>query len=149
MLDDAMKRLITTYRAGSVATVNDDGTPAVSPKATFVIVDDVTLAFGNIRSPGTLANISKRPAVEINFIDVLTRRAVRVAGTARIVAKAAAGETLAQAMRADWAEYIDHMSSYVEITITRAELILSPAYDLGYTESELRRANFDKLTRAT
>ncbi len=130
MLDDAMKRLITTYRAGSVATVNDDGTPAVSPKATFVIVDDVTLAFGNIRSPGTLANISKRPAVEINFIDVLTRRAVRVAGTARIVAKAAAGETLAQAMRADWAEYIDHMSSYVEITITRAELILSPAYDL-------------------
>ena len=87
--------------------------------------------------------------MEINFIDVLTRRAVRVAGTARIVAKAAAGETLAQAMRADWAEYIDHMSSYVEITITRAELILSPAYDLGHTESELRKANLDKLTRAT
>ena len=149
MLDDAMKRLITTHRAGMVATVNDDGTPAVSPKATFVIVDDATLAFGNIRSPGTLANIRKRPAVEINFIDVLTRKVVRVAGTARIVAKAAAGEALAQAMQADWAEYLDHMSSYVEIAIARAELILSPAYDLGYTESELRQANLEKLTRAT
>lgn len=149
MLDDAMKRLITNHRAGMVATVNDDGTPAVSPKATFVIVDDATLAFGNIRSPGTLANIRKRPAVEINFIDVLTRRAVRVAGTARIVAKATASDALAQAMRADWDEYLDHISDYVEIAIARAELILSPAYDLGYTESELRRANLDKLTRAT
>jgi len=68
-----------------VATTNEDGTPAVSPKVTFVIVDDGCIAFGNIRSPGTVANIRTRPDVEVNFIDVLTRRAVRVKGRAEIV----------------------------------------------------------------
>ena len=52
-----MKRLIANYNAGSVATTNEDGTPAVSPKATFVVIDDGCIAFGNIRSPDTVANI--------------------------------------------------------------------------------------------
>jgi len=56
-----MIKIITDYNAGAVATVNDDGTPAVSPKATFVIVDDNCIAFGDIRSPGTTANIKQRP----------------------------------------------------------------------------------------
>ena len=80
-----MRRLIANYSAGAVATTNDDGTPAVSPKATFVVVDDGCMAFGNIRSPGTVANIRLRPDVEVNFIDVLTRRAVRVRGQAETV----------------------------------------------------------------
>ena len=87
MLTKEMKQLISDHRAGMVATINDNGTPSVSPKATFVILDDQTLAFGNIRSPNTLANLRKRPSVEVCFIDVLTRKAVRVTGTASIVGK--------------------------------------------------------------
>ena len=60
-----MMKIITDYSAGAVATVNDDGTPAVSPKATFVIVDNSCIAFGDIRSPGTVANIKQRPNVEV------------------------------------------------------------------------------------
>ena len=59
MLSDEMKTLISNHRAGMVATVNEQGAPMVSPKATFVILDDVTLAFGNIRSPNTLANLKR------------------------------------------------------------------------------------------
>ena len=87
MLTEPMKRLIENYCAGAVATIDADGLPAVSPKATFVIVDDKCLAFGNIRSPGSAANIRSRPAVEVNFIDVLTRRAVRVRGQGEVVDK--------------------------------------------------------------
>ncbi|MEM9626710.1 MAG: pyridoxamine 5'-phosphate oxidase family protein [Pseudomonadota bacterium] len=145
MLDDGMKKLISDHRAGMVATVNDDGTPSVSPKATFVILDDETIAFGNIRSPGTLANLRKRPAVEVCFIDVILRKAVRVTGTASIIRKADADDELSAAFDADWADYVPHMSAFVRIDLTAAEMILSPAYDLGITEDALRQTNLEKL----
>ena len=141
-----MKRLIANYNAGAVATINEDGTPAVSPKATFVVVDDGCIAFGNIRSPGTVANIRSRPDVEVNFIDVLTRRAVRVRGRAELVDKESeAGQRLLPAFREFWAPYLDRMQNFVSISITHAELVLSPAYDIGHTADELRRVNLDKL----
>jgi len=37
------------------------------------------------------------------------------------------------------------MSGFVLIDVKKAELILSPAYDLGLTEGELRDENMNKL----
>jgi general stress protein 26 len=147
-LTKLMKKIITDYNAGAVATVNDDGTPAVSPKATFVIVDDNRIAFGDIRSPGTVANIKQRSDVEVNFIDVLTRQAVRVAGRASIVEKdSEAGQKLMPLFQQSWAPYLDAMQAFVSISITRAELILSPAYDAGHDKAELTRVNLEKLNQ--
>ena len=141
-----MKRLILNYNAGAVGTINEDGTPAVSPKATFVVIDDGCIAFGNIRSPGTVANIRARPDVEVNFVDVLTRRAVRVKGQAEIVEKTSeAGRRLEPAFQEHWSPYLHHMQCFVSISVTHAELVLSPAYDIGHTADELRRVNLDKL----
>ena len=140
-----MMKLISDHSAGMVATINEDGTPSVSPKATFVILDDSCLAFGNIRSPGTLANLSKRPAVEVCFIDVVIRKAVRVTGTASIVRKADAGSRLLAAFDKSWSAYVLHMSAFVTIAVSAAEFILSPAYDLGFTEDDLRASNLAKL----
>ena len=145
MLTPEMTTLITNHRAGMVATINDDGTPSVSPKATFVIIDDARIAVGNIRSPGSIANLRKRPQVEVCFIDVLTRKAVRVTGTATIVSRANANTILTTAFLRDWSDYIDHMTSFIDITITAAEMILSPGYDLGFTEAELKASNLAKL----
>ena len=145
MLKTEMKTLIGNHRAGMVATINDDGTPSVSPKATFVIVDDQTIAFGNIRSPGTLANLRARSAVEVCFLDVLARQAVRVTGTATIVDKDEAESDLVVAFDAVWASYVPYMSAFVVIAASAAELILSPAYDIGFTEAELRETNLAKL----
>ena len=145
-LTDPMKRLIENYRAGAVATVNEDGAPAVSPKATFVIIDDECIAFGDIRSPGTVANIRSRPDVEVNFIDVLTRRAVRIKGRAEVVEKESeAGQRLLPAFEVDWGPYLNVMQNFVRISVVDAELILSPAYDVGHTAEELRRVNLEKL----
>jgi hypothetical protein len=146
MLTPEQKTLIANHPAGMVATVNDDGTPSVSPKATFVILNDTTLAFGNIRSPGTLANIRKRPAVEVCFIDVVLRTAVRVTGSATLLARRDAPTEIREAFEAGWGPFHEHMTHYVQIDVMRSETILSPAYDRGATEDELRAANMEKLS---
>ena len=145
MLTEEMQTLIRRYSAGAVATVNADGTPSVSPKGTFVILDDRTLAFGHIRSPGTVANLRRDPAIEVCFTDVVTRRAVRVTGTATIVHQQDAAPALHEVFDAAWGPYRPRMSAYVRIAVTAAEMIVSPAYDLGLTEGELRKTNLEKL----
>ena len=52
------------------------------------------------------------------------------------------------AFEAAWGPYRPRMSAYVRITVTAAEMILSPAYDLGLTEDELRKTNLEKLKPA-
>ena len=145
MLTSEQITLITNHPAGMVASVNQDGTPSVSPKATFVVIDDTTLAFGNIRSPGTLANIRRHPPVEVCFIDVVLRKAVRVTGTAKLVAKAEAPDAMRAAFTDGWGPFHDHMSLYVQIDVTASETILSPAYDVGTSEAQLRADNMAKL----
>ena len=39
-------KTIETWRLGFIATVASDGTPNVSPKATFVVLNEDTIAFG-------------------------------------------------------------------------------------------------------
>jgi hypothetical protein len=46
-----------------------------------------------------------------------------------------------------WATYLDVMQDFVSISIEAAELIVSPAYDVGLTREELVTANFDKLSK--
>jgi len=145
MLNEAMRELIRHYTLGSVATVTADGMPAVSPKGTFVVLDAERIAFGNIRSPGTLANLRHNPAIEVCFSDVLRRRAVRAAGHADIVQVTEAEPELIRAFEESWADYLPHMSDLVVITLTRAELVTSPAYDLGITDAELVSVNLAKL----
>ena len=147
-LTQPMKTLIEHYTAGAVATINADGTPAVSPKATFVVIDDSCIAFGNIRSPGTEQNIRARPDVEVNFIDVLTRRAVRVKGRAEIIDKASeTGRRMLPVFETLWAPYLEMMQNFISIHIVHAELVLSPAYDIGHTAKELRKVNLEKLSK--
>lgn len=149
-LSELMKQIISNYNAGSVATVNDDGSPAVSPKATFVIVDDESIAYGDIRSPGTSANLLERSAVEVNFIDILARLAVRVRGSAQIVAKdSELGQRIMPHFEELWSAYIELMSDFVLISIDSAELITSPAYDVGLKRDELIKSNFEKLSKLT
>ena len=147
-LTDPMKRIIRNYSAGAVATVNDDGSPSVSPKATFVIVDDSCIAYGNIRSPGSSANLRKRPRVEVCFTDILARMAVRVGGSAQVVAKdSELGQQLMPCFEEHWSAYLEVMQDFICISIDQAELISSPAYDVGLTRDELVKTNFEKLSK--
>lgn len=148
MLTADMKRVVREQRLGFVATVNADGTPNVSPKATFVVVDDTTIAFGEIRSPGTLRNLKSNPAVEVNFVDPFIRKSYRFAGTATVVERGAPGFDDLLCGCGDYGDLVSRMRAIVKIAISKALPITSPAYDRGKTEPELRRlwtARFRKL----
>ena len=43
--------------------------------------------------------------------------------------------------------YLESMSGFVLISIRHAELILSPAYDIGIKREELIKTNFEKLSK--
>ena len=133
-----MKDLIATFPLGFVASVTLQGGPAVSPKGTFLILDDHTIAYGDIRSPGTRRNLAANPAVEVNFIDPFRRKAVRVAGTASICPKD--GDRYAQ-MHPRWLDVFGDLakriSAFVVIDIHSASEIWTPPYDDGVTEDAM------------
>lgn len=145
MLTSNMKSLIRSFSAGSVATVNKDGTPSVSPKATFVVLDDTTIAYGNIRSPRTSANLRTNPGIEVCFTDIVHRKALRVTGTGETISLVDATPEMHEAFSAGWKDYKERMSSFVVIRISAVEDITSPAYDIGLTETELKEVNLAKL----
>ena len=148
MLTVDMKRVVREQRLGFVATVNADGTPNVAPKATFVVLDDSTIGFGDIRSPGTLRNLKSNPAVEVNFIDPFVRKGYRFGGSAAIIERSAPGFNDLLGRFEECGIAVSRFRALVKITVTKALPLISPAYDRGVTESELRRiftARFRKL----
>ncbi len=139
VLTDDMKRIIDEQRLGFVATVNADGTPNLSPKATFVVLDDATIAFADIRSPNTLRNIAAGSSVDINFVDPFVRKGYRFKGRAEVVRE---GEPGYEALFGRFAgsSVAALINVLVRIHITHAAPLVSPAYDRGETEEDLRRA---------
>lgn len=138
MLTAPMKDLIATFPLGFVGSVTSEGAPAVSPKGTFLILDDQTIAYGDIRSPGTRRNLMANPAVEVNFVDPFKRKAVRVGGTAVIHSKNSDWFTQ---MHPKWLAVFGDLAhrafSIVEIKIASASEIWTPPYDDGVTEDEM------------
>src|SRR5437764_7817228 len=139
MLTPDMKRIIEEQRLGFVATTDIDGIPNLSPKGTFVVVDDRTIAFGEIRSPGTIRNLRANPRIEVNFVDPFVRKGYRFAGSAAVVER---GSGTFDALLGHFrgSTLVPRMRAIVTITVTKALPLTSPAYDDRNTEPELRRA---------
>jgi uncharacterized protein len=141
---------IETFIANSqlcyVATVNEDGSPNLSPKGSLASYDERHLVFANIASPGTVANLRRDPRIEINVVDVFLRRGYRFKGVAEIMPEG----TPEYAFVADplWA---DHGKAFpvhevLKVTVSEVSEVRSPAYTYGegVTEAGLSEA-FQKL----
>lgn len=48
---------------------------------------------------------------------------------------------------AAWSPYLEMMQEFVCITVNHAELITSPAYDIGLKRDELVKTNYEKLSK--
>src|ERR671922_492991 len=83
-LSEEMKRVVLEQKLGFVATVCSDGTPNLSPKGTTTVWDDDHLVFADIRSPRTVANLKRNPAIEINVVDPIVRKGYRFKGEASV-----------------------------------------------------------------
>jgi predicted pyridoxine 5'-phosphate oxidase superfamily flavin-nucleotide-binding protein len=133
-----MKRVVAEQSLGFVATVRPDGTPALSPKGTTSVWDDEHLVFLHLHSPHTIANVEHNPHVEVNVVDPIVRKGYRFAGTAEVLTS---GSRYEQVL--DWfgatrqSDYRGRAKAAVLITVTSAELLVSPAYDGGATEADV------------
>jgi predicted pyridoxine 5'-phosphate oxidase superfamily flavin-nucleotide-binding protein len=132
-----MMRVVEEQRLGFVATVCPDGTPNLSPKGTTAVWDDEHLIFANIRSAGTLANLRRNPAIEINVIDPFARKGYRFKGAA-IILEAGADYERAIAFYRNRGSRVEAIREIVLVHVETACAMESPAYDTGATEDEIR-----------
>ncbi|HZY70458.1 MAG TPA: pyridoxamine 5'-phosphate oxidase family protein [Thermoplasmata archaeon] len=135
-----MRRLVHEQRLGFVASVRSDGTPNVSPKGTTDVWDDHTLVFADLASPRTVANLRERPDVEVNVVDPLVRKGFRFRGTARVATEGPEfDQGVAFFERSGLDGGRERVRAVVYVNVTEAAPLVSPAYDRGGTEEEIRR----------
>ena len=138
MIPAAAKELIETFPLGFVATVTEDGMPSLSPKGTFLILDDKTIAFAEIRSPQTMANLTHLAKTEVNCIDIWKRKGVRLFGDAEILERGSAGfSALLPLWEAPFPALAARINAIVSITVSRVKMMTTPPYDDGVSEEEM------------
>ena len=152
ILTEDMKRVVNEQRLGFVATVCPDGTPNLSPKGTTAVWDDDHIVFADIRSPATVANLRRNPSTEINVVDPMVRKGYRFKGVASVLTEGALFERILDFYRAE--RNLDEgrikIRSFVLVKIDEAMPVVSPAYDLGLSEEQVRekmQCYFDSLQR--
>ncbi|HEY4318846.1 MAG TPA: pyridoxamine 5'-phosphate oxidase family protein [Herbaspirillum sp.] len=122
-----MQAIIKQAILSFVATVNEDGTPNLSPKASLTVRNGV-LYFADIASPGTIRNLKRNPAIEINVVDVFERRGYRFKGRALILSPG----NDEYSMIADWVQATNGpeypVDQVVKIEPTSITPLLSPAH---------------------
>ncbi|MEL7428632.1 MAG: pyridoxamine 5'-phosphate oxidase family protein [Pseudomonadota bacterium] len=132
------KQVIERFPLGYVATVTPDGLPSLSPKGTFFVLDDETIAFAEIRSPNTLANLAYLPKTEVNFVDIWLRKGVRVFGSTTVHAK---GSDEFDALFPKWRDAFPalagRINAIIVISAERVKPLSTPPYDDGVTEEEM------------
>jgi uncharacterized protein len=136
LLTPDMKRVVEEQRLGFVATVCPDGTPNLSPKGTTAVWDDDHLVFANIRSPGTLTNLRQNANVEVNVVDPFVRKGYRFKGVASILESGPLYDKLLAFYKKRGSQ--SAIREIVMIRVQTAQPIDSPAYDLGFTEDQVR-----------
>jgi len=145
-LTDDMKKILAEHSLGYVASIAADGSPSLSPKATFLAMGDDKIMFGEMRSPTTVKNIAANPMVEVNFVDVLARKGFRCKGPAVFHARGTEqfDRCLAEFAKVREPGLLEMFNGIVLIDLETASPLISPAYETGQTEENLR-ASFKEL----
>ena len=146
MLTNDMKDVVAGTMLCFAATINEDGSPNLSPKSSLRVHDNKHLMFANMASPGTVANLRRDARIELNCVDIFSRRGYRFTGNAKLFSD---GDELYEALRADVAaEHGENLPVYdaVLIEVFAAAPVISPAYTFieGVTEEVLRNAYHGK-----
>jgi len=135
ILTAEVKEFVVKQKLGFVATVCPDGTPNLSPKGTTTVWNDDHLIFADIHSPETVANLLNNPSIEINVVDIFSRKGYRFKGFARVLSE---GEIFNDAITF----YGETAKKYNirHIVLVKVDRILpmwSPAYDTDQSEEQI------------
>ena len=136
MITEKIKNFLNLQNLGYVATVSSDGKPNISPKGTIIGWSSDTLAFADIRSPDTMKNLIENPNVEINVIDPLLRKGYLFQGTARFLEDGTLYQEILNHYRQNGIK--SQINSIVLVDVSCVSDVLSPLYDLGISEEEIK-----------
>jgi len=84
-LPDEAKKTIAEVVPAFVATASKDSRPNVSPKGSLRVLDDEHVAFAEMASPQTLANLRENPQVAVLVFSPDTWGGCRLRGRAEIL----------------------------------------------------------------
>jgi len=135
-IPEDIKQFLDEQKLGYVATISENNTPNLSPKGTIIAWDDKTLVFADIHSPNTIKNLERNPHLEINVVDPLLRRGYRFAGKGYVVKTGAKFEAVLAHYRKNGIR--SPINSVVIVDVDRVSQVISPLYDLGLSESEIK-----------
>jgi len=124
-LSDEAKRIIAATQPAFVATASKTGKPNVSPKGSFKVLDDEHVAFAEIASPATMANIRENPQVEILVFNPNTFGGCRIRGRAEVLESG----DLVESFRSQFAPLKMKVLSAVRVAID--EVIIMPPMKAG------------------
>lgn len=136
MITREIKDFLNLQKLGYVATVSSDGKPNISPKGTIIGWSSETLAFADIRSPDTMKNLIDNPDVEINVIDPLLRKGYLFQGKARILQDGTLYQEILNHYRQNGIK--SPINSIVLVDVSCISDVISPLYDLGISEDEIK-----------
>ena len=141
ILTPEKKEFVAKAKLGFIATVCPDGTPNLSPKGTTIVWDGDHLAFADIHSPGTVQNLLSNPAIEINVVDVFTRKGYRFKGTAKVFSEGDIFNKVISFYGEAASKY--KINNIVVVKVDRVIPITSPIYDTGISEEEVKTMYID------
>ena len=136
IITEKIKNFVNFQKLGYVATVSADNTPNLSPKGTIIVLDESYLAFADIHSPQTVENLKRNPAIEINVVDPFSRRGYRFKGIAEIITTGDKFDKIISHYKETGVK--SSIKTIVTVKIEKLSEVLSPLYDLGYTEKKLK-----------
>ncbi len=99
MIEDTHKSLIQEVGLCYVATASSDGQPNVSPKGSILVLDDDHLAFAEIMSPGSRANLEQNDKVAIYVCRPEKFQGFQFKGTAELSKEGPVYDVLAAAIK--------------------------------------------------
>lgn len=84
-LTEEAKTAIAEGSPALIATASNSGKPNVSLKGSFCILDDETVAFADVHSPRTMANIAENPQISVYCLNRETNKGCRIWGTGTVL----------------------------------------------------------------
>ena len=136
IITEKIKNFVNFQKLGYVATISIDNTPNLSPKGTIMMLDKSHLSFADIHSPQTVENLRHNASIEINVVDPFSRRGYRFKGIAEIISTGDKFDKIISYYKETGVK--SSIKTIIVVKIEKLSEILSPLYDLGYTEEELR-----------
>ena len=136
LITSEIKNFLDTQKLGYLATVSPNGKPNISPKGTIIAWSSNLLAFADIRSPDTMANLQNNPFVEINVIDPLSRKGYLFSGTAKIIKNTPLYDEILTHYQNNGIK--SPINSIVMVSVSSISAVTSPLYDLGKTQDEIK-----------